>query len=194
MNKSNKIILTILFIIISIFAINQYITVNRRDILLRYNEEDYKHTQFTVNIKGGQSLSGYYSINEDDYKNNESATREWIKETIKGNQYCEPRVDILKSIQHLEATKNIPKNGTPDMQMNFIIQKDKTFDKESWNYYEGQVSIYLKDNIISIDRFGHKGSKENIFKKIKYYSMDNNIKENVDKILEQVTNEKLNYK
>lgn len=195
MSKSNKRILIILFIIISFFVVSQYIIVNRRDIILNYNEKDYKHTQFIVDVEGYQSLSGYYLINEEYYKNNKSMSKKWIEEDVKikssGNQYCKPRIDILKSIQNLETTKNIPKSSTPDMSMDFVIQKDKVFDKDSWNYYEGQVSIYLKDNVISIDRFGFKGDKDNIFKKTKYYIIDDNVKENTDKILEQVINEKL---
>lgn len=186
--------LIILFIIISFFVASQYIIVNRRNTLLNYNEKDYKHTQFIVDVEGHQSLSGYYLIDEEYYKHNKSMSEEWIEEDVKiknsGNQYCKPRIDILKSIHNLETTKNMPKSSKPDMSIDFLIQKDKVFDKESYHYYEGQVSVYLKDNIISIDRLGFKGEKNNIFKKTKYYIINDSVKENTNKILEQVIKEK----
>lgn len=195
MGKSNKRILIILFIIISFFIGNRYIASDRKDILLSYNEKDYLHTQFIVDVEGYQSLSGYYLINEEYYKHNKSMSKEWIEEDIKikssGNRYCEPRIDILKSIQNLESTKTIPKSSEPNMSMDFVIQKDKIFDKDSWHYYKGQVSIYIKDNIISIDKFGLKGYEDNLFKKTKYYIIDDDIKQNTNKILEQIINEKL---
>ena len=195
MSKLNKRILIILFIIISLFVASQSIIVNKRNILLNYNEKDYKHTQFIVDVEGYQSLSGYYLINEEYCKHNKSMSKEWIEEDVKikssGNQYCQPRIDILKSIHNLETTNKIPKSSKPDISMDFLIQKDKVFDKDSYHYYDGQVSIYLKDNVISIDRFGFKGKKDNIFKETKYYIIDDNVKENADKILEQVIKEKL---
>lgn len=194
MSKLNKKMLIILFIIISFFVASQYIIVNRRNTLLNYNEKDYKHTQFIVDVEGHQSLSGYYLIDEEYYKHNKSMSEEWIEEDVKiknsGNQYCKPRIDILKSIHNLETTKNMPKSSKPDMSIDFLIQKDKVFDKESYHYYEGQVSVYLKDNIISIDRLGFKGEKNNIFKKTKYYIINDSVKENTNKILEQVIKEK----
>lgn len=195
MSKLDKRILIILFIIISFFVASQSLMVNRRDILLNYNEKDYKHTQFLVDVEGHQSFSGYYLINEEYYKRNKSMSKKWIEEDVKikssGNQYCKPRIDLLKSIQNLETTKSIPKSSKPDMSMDFVIQKDKLFDKDSYHYYEGKVSIYLKDNVISIDRFGFKGDKDNIIKKTKYYIIDDNVKENTDKILKQVIKEKI---
>lgn len=191
MSKSNKKILIILFIIIVFLAGSKYIIVNRRDILLNYNEKDYKHTQFIVDVEGHKSLSGYYLINEEYYKHNKAMSKEWIEEDTKikslGNQYCKPRIDILKSIKNLETT-SIPTSSTPDMSMDFLIQKDKIFDKSSWYYYDGKVSIYLKDNIISIDKFGLKGY--DVSKKAKYYIINDNLKDNINKILEQVINEK----
>lgn len=196
MSKSNKTILIILFIIIVFIVASKYIAINRKDILLNYNEKDYEYTQFIVDVEGNKSISEYHLIDEEYYKYNKSKSKEWIKEDTKiknlGNQYCKPRIDILKSIKNLEETTNIPKSMTPEISIDFLIQKDKLFDKDSWHYYEGQVSIYLNDNIISIDKFRFKGDdKDNMFKKTKYYIIDDNVRENVDKILEQVINKKL---
>ena len=70
MSKSNKTILIILFIIIVFLVSSKYIVINRKDILLNYNEKDYEYTQFIVDIEGNKSMSAYYLIDEEYYKYN----------------------------------------------------------------------------------------------------------------------------
>lgn len=188
---NNNSLIIVVIIILSI--IGKYFTANRYDILLNYNEKDYKTTQFVVNVKGKKSLSGYYLVDKEYYKENKSKSKQWIEEDIKvknlGNKYCEPRIGLLKSIKNLDEVTEVKKNAEPDMSMIFIMQKEKTFSNESYNYYDGKISIYLEQNIIVIDDFGRQSSGYYVPKKEKYYTIDNKVKENIDKVIEQVLNE-----
>lgn len=192
MSKTNKRIIIVFFIALVFFVGGKFFVANRSDILLNYNENSYEYTDFLVETEGKFSMSAYFVIDEDYYKYNESKSKEWIKEDLRvkklGNEYCEPRIEILKSIKNLEKTDS-PTSTTPDLSMSFTIQKDKMFDKETWNYYEGKVSVYLKDNIISVDKFGIKSDRYYIPQKTKYYILNDRMKGNINKVLEQVTNE-----
>ncbi|SCI70007.1 Uncharacterised protein [uncultured Clostridium sp.] len=193
MSKLNNKIFIIFLIMIVFFIGGKYFIANRSDILLSYNEKDYEHTQFLVDVEGNKSISGYYLIDENYYKYNKLKSKEWIEEDIKvkklGNQYCEPRIDVLKSIKNLEKTTSSPINTTPDLSMSFTIQQDKLFDKNSWNYYDGKISFYLKDNIMSLDKFGIESDKYYISKNTKYYILDDEVKDNINKIIQQVLSE-----
>jgi hypothetical protein len=193
MSKLNNKIFIIFLIMIVFFIGGKYFIANRSDILLSYNEKDYEHTQFLVDVEGNKSISGYYLLDEDYYKYNKLKSKEWIEEDIKvkkfGNQDCEPRIEVLKSIKNLEKTTSTPISTTPDLSMSFKIQKDKIFDKNSWNYYDGKISLYLKDNIMSLDKFGIESDKYYISKKTKYYIVDDEVKDNINQIIEQVLNE-----
>lgn len=187
MNNLKRISVIIIPVVLLLVALNIKSLDLSRNILFNYNENDFRHTQFIVNKNGYQSISGYYTMNK--YDNKKENIDEDLETVSKENNYSIPRINLLKSLQNLTSTDITPKTKTPDLSMKFIIQKDKIIDKNSWNYYEGCINIYLKDNIISVDYFRNESKNKDIIKKPIYYKINKDTKSDINELTKQIKDE-----
>ena len=172
MKSIKKITVFLIFIFILIIVTlycNRFIEINK---FLNYDVNSNMFTRFDLTVYLEDEIITNIATSPSDYSD---------------------RIELIKNLKKLEKIKFNDFSEKRDVDMVIIIQDEKLLNKNNYNTYFANISIYLEDNIICLNILRELHNENSSIKKV-YYKMNDNSKKLVEKIIDDAINEQYNIK
>ncbi|MBC5629097.1 hypothetical protein H8S20_09355 [Clostridium sp. NSJ-6] len=172
MKSIKKITVFLIFIFILIIVTlycNRFIEINK---FLNYDVNSNMFTRFDLTVYLEDEIITNIATSPSDYSD---------------------RIELIKNLKKLEKIKFNDFSEKRDVDMAIIIQDEKLLNKNNYNTYFANISIYLEDNIICLNILRELHNENSSIKKV-YYKMNDNSKKLVEKIIDDAINEQYNIK
>lgn len=157
-----------ILIIVTLYC-NRFIEINK---FLNYDVNSNMFTRFDLTVYLEDEIITNIATSPSDYSD---------------------RIELIKNLKKLEKTKFNDFSEKRDVDMAIIIQDEKLLNKNNYNTYFANISIYLEDNIICLNILRELHNENSSIKKV-YYKMNDNSKKLVEKIIDDAINEQYNIK